>query len=142
MSAACSGCKTMEYSTLRLCAVAVTAASAAMLMRELRREFEIPVRLTATVLLMAAVFAMAQPVAQYLSGMLGASPLAGEAAAVIIRAFGIAMLTRTAADICREMGAASVASALEVAGKLEIVILSLPLISTAMELVQGLLEAV
>ena len=40
----------MEINTLKLCGFAVVGAAGAMLLREVRREFELPVRLTATVL--------------------------------------------------------------------------------------------
>ena len=129
----------MGFDTLKLCGVAVVAAGAAMLLRELKKEFEIPVRLTATVMLLLASVAMAEPVVSYFNGLLGASPIAGETAEILLRVLGISILSRTAGDICREMGATSVASSLEVAAKLEIIVLTLPLVTEALDAVKGLL---
>ena len=47
--------------TLKLCGVVVLASFCALLIRELRRDFDIPVRLAATVMLMGASVSMAIP---------------------------------------------------------------------------------
>ncbi len=50
-----------------------------------------------------------------------------EYGATLIKALGIAAVCQTGGDVCRDMGENSVASALELAGKLEIVALALPI---------------
>lgn len=130
----------MGFDTLKLCGISVIAAGAALLLREHKKEFEIPVRLTATVMLLLASAVMAEPVVSCFSGMIGESPLVGETAGILMRVLGIAFLSRTASDICREMGAASVASSLEVAAKLEILVLTLPLVKSALDAVNGLIS--
>ena len=57
----------------------------------------------------------------------------------LIKALGVGMLCQISGDVCRDLGEGSVASALELAGKMEIVALALPLatelINTARTLV-------
>ena len=55
-----------------------------------------------------------------------------------MRAVGIEMLARVAADICRDMGTPSVASSLELTARLEIVVLTLPLISLLLDSIRAL----
>ena len=50
-----------------------------------------------------------------------------DAFAVILKALGVAFVCETAADICRDMGQTAIASKIELAGKLEIVALAIPL---------------
>lgn len=128
----------MGFDTYKLCGAAMLCAVAAFLLRYLKKEFELPMTLAGSVLLLVSACAMAQPIAEYLTDLIGASHLVGDAANTLLRAFAIAMMTKLAADLCREMGTPSVASSLETAAKFEIIILTLPLISSVIESVREL----
>ena len=91
-----------------------------------------------SILLIAAAFGMAEPIVDYIGELSESLPMAGEAFAVLMRTVGIAMLTRVAADICRDMGSPSVASSLEVTARLEIALLTLPLVSSLLESIRAL----
>ncbi len=129
----------MSFDTYKICGAALVCAMAAFLLRGIKKEYEVPLTLAGSVLLIAAAVSMAEPIIEYLRELSGASPIAGEAFATLMRVLGIAMLTRTAADICRDMGTPSVASSLELAARLEIMILCLPLVSSVMESIRALL---
>lgn len=124
--------------TLKLCGAAVIASFAAMLLRELRRELDIPVRLAAAVLLLAAGTAMLSPIMAWIGENAGAA-LGGDLD-MIIRAMAIAFCVRLAADICRECGASGVGTALEVAGRIEMLLLAIPILGRALEVVGKLVE--
>ena len=55
-----------------------------------------------------------------------------------MRALAVALAVKLAADICRECGAAGVGSALETVGKIEVLLLSLPLFRRALDIVGDL----
>lgn len=129
----------MGIDTYKLCGAALICAASAFIMRYVKKEFELPMTLAGSILLLISACAMAAPIAEYLTELIGASHLAGEAAGTLLRAFAIAMMTKIASDLCREMGTPSVASSLETAAKFEIIILTLPLISSVIESVKGLL---
>ena len=128
----------MGLDTYKLCGAALICALSAFLLRYLKKEFELPMTLAGSVLLLVSACAMAQPIAEYLTDLIGASHLVGDAANTLLRALAIAMMTKLAADLCREMGTPSVASSLETAAKFEIIILTLPLISSVIESVREL----
>ena len=106
--------------TLKICGAAVIASFAALILRELRRDTEIPLKLTATVLLLGAAAAMAIPLIASLREGAGAEAL-GDSLEIIVRAL--------------------VASALELTGRIEVLLLSLPLFRRALELVGELAGA-
>ncbi len=128
----------MGINTYKLCGAALICAVAAFLLRHLKKEFELPLTLAGSILLLISACAMARPIAEYLTGLLGASHLVGAAAETLMRALAIAMMTKIASDLCREMGTPSVASSLEMAAKFEIIILTLPLVSSVIESVRDL----
>ena len=131
----------MGLSTLKLCGFAIIGASGAMILREVRREFELPLRLTATIGILTVCVAMAEPIVKYATELFGLSPISGEAASLVLRALGIAILTKLGADFCRDMGTPSVASAVEMAGKIEMLLLSLPLLSSALDTISSLISS-
>lgn len=132
----------MGFDTYKLCGAALICALAAFLLRHLKKEFELPLTLAGSILLLIAACAMARPIADYLTELLSTSHLAGDAAGTLLRALAIAMMTKMASDLCRDMGTPSVAAALETAAKFEIIILTLPLISSVIETVRELFSGV
>lgn len=129
----------MSFDTYKICGAALVCAVAAFFLRGIKKEYEVPLTLAGSILLIAAALSMAEPIIEYLGELSSASPIAGEAFATLMRVLGIAMLTRVAADICRDMGTPSVASSLELVARLEIMLLCLPLVSSVMESIRALL---
>ncbi len=63
-----------------------------------------------------------------------------EYVSLMLRGLGICVLCRICSDICRESGQASLASAVETAGKLSLVLLALPIVSDILLFVGDLTE--
>jgi stage III sporulation protein AD len=63
-----------------------------------------------------------------------------EYAAVMLKGFGVALLSNICATVCRDLGKSSIAEIVEAAGKLEIFLLCLPLISDILKTAVSLLE--
>ncbi len=130
----------MGPDTYKLCGVALISSMAAFFLRNIKKEYEMPLTLAGCALLLSAALGMAVPIVDYISELSGALPAAGEAFAIMMRALGIAALTRIAAEVCRDMGTPSLASTLEMTAKFEIVLLTLPLISSLLESIRALLS--
>lgn len=58
----------------------------------------------------------------------------------LMKSMGISLLSTTAADLCRDCGESSIASKLELIGKCEIVILSIPLLKELLQLAEELMR--
>jgi stage III sporulation protein AD len=59
---------------------------------------------------------------------------------VLLRAMAVAFLTHVCASVCRDCGEGTLASYVEMAGKAEILVLSIPLITDILETVKKLLD--
>ena len=59
---------------------------------------------------------------------------------IILKTLAIAYMTQISSEMCRESGASSIAFGIETVGKIEIVILSLPLINNIISMAGELLE--
>lgn len=128
----------MRFDTYKLCGAAILCAVAVFLLRHIKKEFEVPLTIAGSLLLTFAAFGIGKPIFEYISDLTSSSPIVGEAAEILIRVIGIAVITRISADICREMGAANVATSLETVAKFEIILLSLPLVSSVLRSVSDL----
>lgn len=130
----------MEISTLKLCGIALVGAAAALILREIGKSAEVPVRVTALILIFSAAAVMAEPCVEFVSELLSDTELPADVVTAVFRMLGVAFLARTGSELCREMGSSSLGTALETAAKIEIIILTLPLVREAAEAVSSLLS--
>ena len=125
---------------LKLCMLAVLGVCAALTLKQWKSDLLPLLRVALVVLFGLAAVNRLAPAVSYLTGL-------GEQAGVntylqtLLRALGIALLTQYAAEICRECGESAAANGVELAGKLEILLLCLPLIDEILSLADRLLAA-
>lgn len=58
---------------------------------------------------------------------------------ILFKALGICWLTQFAADICRDCGETAIASGAEIFGKIQLMIISLPLFDSLTEVISGIM---
>ena len=95
--------------------------------------------LTAVILFGTLLIASAKPLLallETLSKGSGASPYVE----TILKGLGIAILTQISSDICRDSGEGTLATHIETVGKLELLLLCIPLIKEILATAEKLLE--
>lgn len=113
-----------------LAGIALCSLFAVVTVREVRRDCA-PYLLMGTALVLAA--SCMPGVRESAAFARSLSSLAGEGTVeVILRALGIAWMTSAAGEICRGAGEGQLASWLETAGRVELLVLSLPLLRQLM----------
>lgn len=117
---------------LTFCGAGIFAVFAITVIREVRKEYTIAIVLAVCVIFSLYLFPkigesvrFAQEVAVYLENA---------HADTLLRALGITYLTSTASDICKAAGEAAVGGYIELAGRIEILLLCLPLFRELTEL--------
>lgn len=126
---------------MTIAGVVVVAAFLAVILRQQRPEQALAVSLAAGLGILALVVSKALPVIGSLRELLEGAALPAEYGAILFKALGICLLTQLAADACRDAGEAALASKAELAGKLLLLTLALPLFEkiaqTAASLISG-----
>ncbi len=122
----------------QICGVGILTAVAALIVKQLRGELALPVRLSGSIVLLGIVLGLMAPICVYLE-QLAQSVGLDEYGEVLLKAFGVAMLTQLGAELCRDCGEGTVAGCVELAGRCEILLLSLPLISSVLDTARELL---
>jgi len=123
--------------TLKICGIAILAAICVSVVKRINSTFDVPMRLAAAIAFFGLVLGMSVPLFGYLSELVSSSELAAWQG-VLFGAVGIAFLTHVTAEICRECGEGSLSGYVELAGKIEILILCLPLVKELLEEVERL----
>ncbi len=128
----------MEWA--RMSGVALVGLTGLVILRQYKPEWAPLLRGAVTVIALGMILSMAATAVAYLEDLTaGTDALSGEAWSLLLKALGVAFLTETSAAICRDSGEAGLAVWVETAGKLEILLLSFPLIRTVMDTVAALL---
>ena len=119
--------------------VAVPTLALLNVIKSWRADFLPLVRLAVVVLFGAVLLSAGGPLIDYIKGLGGMPPLS-EHMTNILSGLGIALLSQICSDICRESGEASLAAQVELAGKLEILLLCIPLMEEILATARSLLE--
>ena len=123
--------------TWKICGLAILCVVAFSVVRQWGRDFEVPMKLAAAAVFLGILLGMMRPLVAWLRQMMDAGAVS-EYAELLLGALGIAMATGVCADLCRECREPTVASYVEMAGRLEILLLCVPLIREILESVGAL----
>ena len=122
----------------KICAIGIMCAIICVLIKHYRSEFSMPARLGSVILIFGILIGMLSPIFTYLKELMGVS-ISSEYSAIIIKAVGISYLTHISSELCRECGEGSIATGIETVGKIEMIVLSFPLINKILLMSEELL---
>ena len=123
---------------LKLCAVALLILASTAVMKNWKADFLPLVRIGATLLFGTLLIASIEPLLSLISAL--DTGAASQYIKIILKGLGIVILTQICSDICRDSGEATLAGHIETVGKLELVVLCIPLIEEILTTAQRLLE--
>ena len=121
--------------------LALVGLTALVLLRQWKPEWAVFLRLAVMVVSLGVILTLLVGSLSYLRELtagLGGDPTGMWE--ILLKALGIAFLTETAAAICRDSGEGGLAGWVEMAGKLELLLLSFPLIRTVLDTAVALLS--
>ena len=124
---------------LSIIGIGLVAAMLALVLRQARPEFAMLVSLAASVVILLLVCRDIVPVIDQIQAMLDASSMPREYVSVLFRALGICFLTQVACDTCKDAGEGAIASKVEMAGKVLVLVTSLPLFQQVLSIVYSLM---
>ncbi|MCI1964689.1 MAG: stage III sporulation protein AD [Oscillospiraceae bacterium] len=121
--------------------IAVCAAVIAAMLRRYHQEYAILLSIAAGVMILLEIFFNVAPAIKQIRTLFSASGLPSDYLMILMKTLGISFLAQFAADSCRDAGENALASKMELAGKISIVVLVLPLFEkiaeTAVNLIGG-----
>ena len=130
----------MEVSQLfTLVGVGLVAMIMAVTLRQYRPEFALLVSLVAGVVILIGVVRGILPVVEQVQTIFQSTQMPAAYLQVLFKALGICFLTQIACDACRDAGEGAICAKVELAGKVAVLVISLPLFVQVLTIVRGLL---
>ena len=119
---------------------ALLGVSALLLLRQWKADLLPLLRIALWLGLGMTALTLLTPTVRYLQSLLGESALPAEQITVLFKALGITLLAQNCADLCRDCGENGAAAGVEWVGRLEILLLCLPLIKELLAVAGELLS--
>lgn len=124
---------------VKLCGVALIGLVATSVMKGLKNEMSGFISAVTGLILLGGSIAMLYPIISYMHEITKETGFSVYMETVI-KALGIAVISESAADLCRDAGESAIASKTEFAAKIMIIYLALPVIKNLISLAFGVVE--
>ena len=105
------------------------------IVKQYKPEFTVYVSLIAGILILSLVFDKLSNIINLLTNLANKSTINSSFITLLIKITGIAILTEFAVSICKDSGETAIASKMDIGGKIIIVTVSIPIISSLLETV-------
>ncbi|MGI6403945.1 MAG: SpoIIIAC/SpoIIIAD family protein [Oscillospiraceae bacterium] len=130
----------MEVTQLfTLVGLGLVAMVMAVTLRQHKPEFALLVSLGAGVLILFGVVQGILPVMDQIQTIFQSTSMPPAYLQVLFKALGICFLTQIACDACKDAGEGAIGAKVELAGKVAVLVVSLPLFAQVLTIVRGLL---
>lgn len=123
----------------RVCAAATLCVVASMIVKACGGSLAVALRIAATVLIFGMLIPSMGDLASELAQLFAGDGVA-RYASVLVRTLGVAVLTQLCGDVCRDCGETATAQGVEMAGKVTIVALCIPLLKELAGYASALLQ--
>lgn len=121
--------------------IALLTVILTLLLNRYHKEYGILAAICGGSVLLLLIIGMLSPVADQLRSWFDSVGVLSENLSVLLKSMGLCFLTQFASDTCKDAGESALASKVELAGKVSVVVLALPLFqsiaSTALSLTGG-----
>lgn len=124
---------------MRFCALCVIGALLAVLLKRTNPDMAL---LLALAVCGAVLLLLAEPLVEirdFLTQLADGGQLPAELFAPLVKTVGVALVSRTGSDLCRDAGEGAMASLVETAGAVIAILVSLPLFQAAWDMLRSLL---
>lgn len=119
---------------------ALIAAVLSLVLKQYKPEYSLFISIVTGVMIFLAVVAVIQPIIDYISQLISDAGLSGVYAEVLLKALAVCYLTQLACDCCKDAGESAIAGKLQLAGRVAIIIISLPMFKSITDIVTGLIN--
>lgn len=121
-------------------ALAVTAAFCAVALKKYAPETSVVIAVVASAALLVKILSGVSPVINEINELVSVSGISTGYVPVLMKTIGICFVCQFTADSCRDAGQNSLASKTELAARVAVIIISLPLFRDILNTVSGILK--
>ena len=119
---------------------ALIAAILSLILKQYKPEYSLFISISAGILIFLSVLAVIRPIMDFISDLTAQTGLSGVYAEVLIKSLAVCYITQLASDCCTDAGETAIAGKLQIAGKIAILLIALPMFKSLTELVTELIN--
>lgn len=119
--------------------IALISVSICVILKKTNPEFSMMVSLLASILILATIFLNFTPILNLINRCVNGFNLNNVYIKTILKSLGVCYVTQIAAQTCKDCGFVSISSKVELAGKIAIVLLSLPMFENLIKTLEKLI---
>ena len=122
-----------------LVGLGMVAAILAVVLKQYRPEFAMIISIAAGVLILGGVLVGMLPVVNQIRAIFSSTAVPQQYVQILFQALGLCFITQIACDACKDAGESAIGAKIELAGKISVLVLSLPLFAQVLDIVRVLL---
>lgn len=131
----------MVTEVLKLCGFGLLAVMLCSIVREVKHEKTVFVNIAAGLMILIYAAKTLAPSVSAIGELADTAGISGEFAEVLLKALAISYITSLSADVARDAGENALGTKLELAGRVSIAAISLPVFTTLAGLIANLINA-
>lgn len=124
---------------LGLCVAVIIAAVLSVMLKKYNPEISMLVAVGAGVVVFALILSKISPALTQVNNLLSRAGMPVEYGGILLKSLGICFLCQFSSDACKDAGQSALASKVELAGKLMIVLIALPMIEDITQTAVGII---
>ena len=124
---------------VKIVGIGIVALIIIIILKQYKPEFAIYVSILAGIFILLLSLSQISSVINLLKDLASKANINSEFLEIILKITGIAILTEFAVSICQDSGESSIANKIDIGGKVIIITISLPIISTLLETILKIL---
>lgn len=123
-----------------IASVALIAAVLSIVLKQYKPEYSLFISIGAGILIFLSVLAVIEPILSFIEELTERAGLEGVYGEVLIKSLAICYITQLACDCCKDAGESAIAGKLQIAGKIAVLLIALPMFKSLAEIVAGLIN--
>lgn len=123
---------------IKMCGLVLCALIICVVFKNLKSEYSLVIRIVITVGVSLASFIIIEPLLTFIDEI-SSNTAVNNYVPTLIKALGIALTVQITSDICRDAGESSLGERIELFGKVEILLISIPLIKNIFKLCESII---
>ena len=124
---------------IKIIGIALIALIVIIMLKQYRPEFAVYISLLAGVLILVLVMDKLTGIVNLLQSLADKTSINGTFLTLLIKITGIAFLSEFAVSVCKDSGESAIASKIEIGSKIIIISMSIPIISSLLEIILKIL---
>lgn len=125
---------------IRIAGIVLAALIAVILLKKTGREFSLLIVICTVIIIFIIILEDLYSVVDRLTDLTQSVSVVRPYISLMLKVLGISLISQLVSDLCRDSGESALASQAEIAGKIIILVVALPLFESVIEIITGLLK--